>query len=69
MVFIESVSQPLGREVGARFGWAELANGAFEVRTVPGDHLTLLAEPNVAVLAPELAACFGCYAETARRPG
>jgi aspartate racemase len=57
MVFFEGVSQPLGREAGTRFGWAELANGAFEVRTVPGDHLTLLDEPNVAVLAPELASC------------
>lgn len=57
IVFFEAATQPLAREVGACFGWAGLAGGGLNVRTVPGDHGTLLGEPNVDALARELDAC------------
>jgi amino acid adenylation domain-containing protein/FkbM family methyltransferase len=38
-------------------GWGRLARGAVEVITVPGDHVTLLAEPNVEALAERLRTC------------
>ncbi len=39
-----------------RPGWRALAAG-LEVHTVPGDHITMLAEPHVQVLAERLNAC------------
>ena len=39
-----------------RLGWGDLAPG-LEVHTVPGDHITMLAEPHVQVLAERLNAC------------
>jgi len=38
-------------------GWSALSPMPVEVHTVPGDHVTLLAEPNVAVLAERLREC------------
>lgn len=35
-------------------GWRELIQGAFEVVPVPGDHLTIMEEPNVRIVADEL---------------
>ena len=37
-------------------GWDTLVRGHIEVRTVPGDHLTLVREPNVGVVASTLRA-------------
>jgi thioesterase domain-containing protein len=36
------------------YGWGELAGGRVEIETVPGHHLSLLAEPNVRTLAQRL---------------
>jgi thioesterase domain-containing protein len=36
------------------YGWGELTAGQVEVETVPGHHLSLLAEPNVRTLAQRL---------------
>jgi amino acid adenylation domain-containing protein len=44
----------LGRE---DLGWRDLAGGPVEILTVPGNHLSLLAEPNVHVLAARLRLC------------
>jgi thioesterase domain-containing protein len=38
-------------------GWRQAAGGPVEIVTVPGSHLTLLAEPNVHVLAARLRLC------------
>lgn len=43
--------------LGHDLGWGRLTPGAVEVHEVPGGHVTLLAEPNVAVLAARLRAC------------
>jgi thioesterase domain-containing protein len=39
----------------ARRGWAELALGGFDVRRIPGGHLTVLVEPLAAITAATLA--------------
>ncbi len=38
-------------------GWAALAQGGVDVRDVPGDHLSMLQEPHVRVLAEEMQRC------------
>jgi hypothetical protein len=38
-------------------GWGKLANGGVEVRPVPGDHGSLLREPDVGAMAISLRAC------------
>jgi surfactin family lipopeptide synthetase A len=37
-----------------RMGWSEVAAGGLELHGIPGGHLTMLAEPNIGVLAREL---------------
>ncbi len=39
------------------FGWRKLLTGRCETHEVPGDHIGILHEPNVAVLAEKLRAC------------
>ncbi len=39
------------------WGWSALAETGVDVRIVPGDHVTMMAEPHVGELARELAAC------------
>ena len=39
-----------------RLAWSVLVRGGFEVRIVPGDHLSMVVEPNVAVLSEQLEA-------------
>jgi amino acid adenylation domain-containing protein len=38
-------------------GWGKLAAGGMEIYDVPGDHLSILQEPNVKVLAEQLKIC------------
>jgi thioesterase domain-containing protein len=39
------------------WGWNQLAGSKVDVRIVPGDHVTMMAEPHVRDLASQLAAC------------
>lgn len=41
-----------------QFGWGKLAAGGLEVHNVPGDHIGILKEPNVQVMATKLRASF-----------
>ncbi|HEY4087319.1 MAG TPA: amino acid adenylation domain-containing protein, partial [Bryobacteraceae bacterium] len=41
------------------WGWNQLAQCAVDVRIIPGDHVTMMAEPHVRELASELSACIG----------
>ncbi|MDP8963997.1 MAG: thioesterase domain-containing protein, partial [Cyanobacteriota bacterium] len=41
----------------AQWGWGSLAAGGLEVHHVPGDHIGILKEPHVQVLATNLRAC------------
>jgi aspartate racemase len=38
-------------------GWSRIAAGGIEVRNIPGNHLSMLQEPHVQVLAKELREC------------
>jgi aspartate racemase len=38
-------------------GWGKLVTGGMEIYDVPGDHLSILQEPNVKVLAERLKIC------------
>jgi thioesterase domain-containing protein len=38
-------------------GWGKLAAGGLDIRIVPGNHLGMLQEPHVQVLAEQLRAC------------
>ena len=38
-------------------GWGELANDGVEIHDVPGDHLSMIHEPHVQILAEQLAQC------------
>jgi aspartate racemase len=40
-----------------QFGWSKLAAGGLEVHHVPGDHIGILKEPHVQVLAEKLRDC------------
>jgi amino acid adenylation domain-containing protein len=46
------------------WGWNQLAPTNVEMRIVPGDHVTMMAEPHVRTLAFELAACIRKVEET-----
>jgi aspartate racemase len=39
--------------------WGKVAEGGLEVHNVPGDHLGILQEPNVQILAGKLRAYLG----------
>jgi aspartate racemase len=39
------------------YGWQDLAAGGVEIYDIPGDHLGILAEPNVQVLGEKLSKC------------
>jgi aspartate racemase len=41
----------------AGLGWRDLAGGGVEIHDVPGDHMSMLDEPHVQVLAQKFAAC------------
>jgi amino acid adenylation domain-containing protein len=57
ITLMEAEAQRLGGAVGVRFGWKDLCNGALEIRTVPGDHSSIVNPPHVDGLAREIAAC------------
>jgi thioesterase domain-containing protein/acyl carrier protein len=49
-------TRPLFRLHGRDLGWKGLARGGLEVVTIPGNHETILKEPNVQILARQLIA-------------
>jgi thioesterase domain-containing protein len=42
-------------------GWADLARGGVDVRSVPGNHYNMVKEPHVAALAEELKRCVDAH--------
>ncbi|MFO8039260.1 MAG: amino acid adenylation domain-containing protein [Sodalinema sp.] len=44
----------VGTEIDPQYGWGELAVGGLEIYDIPGDHLLMLQEPNVQVLAEKI---------------
>ncbi len=57
ITLLEARDQVLGGPTGARFGWQRLSGGQLEIRSVPGDHNTMLLSPNVGHLAREITVC------------
>jgi aspartate racemase len=55
----------LRRDNDPQMGWGQLALGGVDVHEIPGNHETILAEPNVRVLAEKLRKCLDQL--TARR--
>ncbi|MBG1259151.1 amino acid adenylation domain-containing protein [Nostoc commune] len=55
-LFRASLKSPSGYS-DPQAGWGKLALGGVEIHDVPGDHTTLLKEPNLQVLAEKLKAC------------
>ncbi len=53
IVFLQAKDQQVSIKFGAdpRSGWAEFAAGGVEVHEIPGDHVGMLEEPNVRVVA------------------
>ncbi|KPQ36010.1 MAG: putative non-ribosomal peptide synthetase module [Phormidium sp. OSCR] len=44
----------VGTEIDPQYGWGDLAVGGLEIYDIPGDHLLMLQEPNVQVLAEKI---------------
>jgi amino acid adenylation domain-containing protein len=57
ITLMEAEGQRLGGTAGVRFGWKNLCDGALEIRTVLGDHSSIIFPPHVDSLAREIAAC------------
>jgi len=47
-------------------GWGSLAAGGLEIIKIPGDHLSMLHEPNIAVLAEQMTRWLSAYEREAR---
>jgi thioesterase domain-containing protein/acyl carrier protein len=56
VVLFRARMQPLFGSHDPAKGWRPIATGRFAIRLVPGNHLGMLQEPHVAILARELAA-------------
>jgi thioesterase domain-containing protein len=56
MVHIWATDRPRGRFADPEFGWGHLAPGGFSFHEVPGDHITMLRDPNVQAIARILTA-------------
>jgi amino acid adenylation domain-containing protein len=51
-----------------RLAWSELGSGGFEIHIVPGDHLTMVEEPHVSILAEKLQICLDRTSNTTGSP-
>jgi len=49
---METFTQPLKQETS--WGWSQYADGSVDIHVVPGDHHTMMNQPNVQVLAEKL---------------
>jgi thioesterase domain-containing protein len=51
-------SQPAGdSNADPQYGWGGIVRGALEVHQIPGDHMSIMSEPHVAVLANRISSC------------
>jgi len=44
-----------------KLGWGDFVRGSLEIHEIPGDHLGMLQEPNVQILAEKLQACISTF--------
>jgi amino acid adenylation domain-containing protein len=59
LTLFRASNQPLGIYPDPTLGWDGLAAGGLEIHEVPGHHGSIVAEPNVRVLAEKLNECIG----------
>ncbi len=57
ITLLRTSEQPNKADRDPTMGWSGLAVGGVEVHTVPGNHLTMLRQPHVQVLAEKLRLC------------
>jgi oxalate---CoA ligase len=57
LVLFRATIQSVQADPDPQMGWGKLAEGGLEIHEVPGDHVSLLVEPNVRLLAQQLAVC------------
>ena len=57
IALFRAAERPSGAGADATLGWARLGLKKIDVHDVPGDHLTMMREPFVSVLAARLADC------------
>jgi len=57
VTLFRAASRGLGDHPDYLMGWRHLARGGVHVEETPGDHLSMLMEPHVRVLAEKLCAC------------
>lgn len=67
LIYFKAAERPPGNEWDNSRGWLHLVNGELDVYEVPGDHLSMFLEPNVASPAEILGSCLNC--ETPSRFG
>jgi thioesterase domain-containing protein len=53
----DSLFDPALVDIAPDLGWGRIATGGVEVHELPGDHVSILAEPHVRVLGEELRDC------------
>ena len=53
----EKLRQVSGDPLAAVGSWCELAIGGVDIRVIPGNHLDILKEPHVQILAEQLRDC------------
>lgn len=54
MTLFKASEQLEEEQVAKDLGWGALTAGSLTVQEIPGDHFTLVREPNVQVLAEQL---------------
>ena len=59
LVLFRTNIHPFFCSFDATYGWGELARAGVTVKTVPGNHESILAEPHVQKVAAELKECLG----------
>ena len=53
------LASDLTADYDSKDGWRELVRGNIETHEIPGNHLNIIKEPGVSVLAEKLRACLG----------
>jgi thioesterase domain-containing protein len=54
LVLFRALVRSIAADPDPQMGWGKLAQGGLEIQDVPGDHVSLLVEPSVRVLAEQL---------------
>ena len=56
-VLLQACEGVAAKGIDPRLGWSEIIKGNRELHWIPGDHMTMVVDPNVKVLAERLEQC------------